>query len=433
MLFHVIWEFTDQSEDAEERSLSVFAQWTPPAGAEFQGFYAFADSSGGVAIIEVDSAATLARTTAPFVPWLTFTATPIIPIEEVARPSAPRPPRSATPSTDRSLRPRMTTYVALLRGINVSGRNKIAMAELRALVESLGNTGVQTYIQSGNVVLDSCRAQRREGRGRDHRRDRAGARPRRRRDRAHGGRDRRGAHREPAARARRRPGEIARDVPRRKPAASAVRALADVDRSPDEFAVVGREVFVHCPNGYGTTKLNNTFFEKRLGVAATTRNWRTVQTLAQHERKVRCRTCRSTRVEERTLSEPKWEQLSVDIEPFRVDVADDVIVDLAARLEATRWPQTIPGAGWDYGTDIEWLRDLCEYWRHEYSWARQQDMLNELPQVLVDCNGMQVHAIHATRRRPRPAPAGDHPRMAEHVLRDAQGDRPAERPRRARR
>ena len=65
MLFHVIWEFTDQSEDAEERSLGVFAEWTPPVGAEFQGFYAFADSSGGVAIIEVDSAATLARTTAP--------------------------------------------------------------------------------------------------------------------------------------------------------------------------------------------------------------------------------------------------------------------------------------------------------------------------------------------------------------------------------
>ncbi len=78
----------------------------------------------------------------------------------------------------------------------------------------------------------------------------------------------------------RRSGEVARDVPRREPAASAVRALVDVDRSPDEFAVVGREVFVHCPNGYGTTKLNNTFFEKQLGVAATTRNWRTVQTLA---------------------------------------------------------------------------------------------------------------------------------------------------------
>ncbi len=84
MLFHVTWQFTDQSEEAERRSLAVFSQWQPPAGAQFQGFYGFADGTGGVAIIEVDSAATLARTTAPWVPWLRFTATAILPIEESA-------------------------------------------------------------------------------------------------------------------------------------------------------------------------------------------------------------------------------------------------------------------------------------------------------------------------------------------------------------
>lgn len=82
MLFHVTWQFTDQSEEAERRSLEVFQQWQPPAGAEFQGFYGFADGTGGVAIVEVDSAATLARTTAPWTPWLMFQVTPIVPIEE---------------------------------------------------------------------------------------------------------------------------------------------------------------------------------------------------------------------------------------------------------------------------------------------------------------------------------------------------------------
>ena len=82
MLFHVTWQFTDQSEDSEKRSLGVFQQWQPPAGAEFKGFYGFADGSGGVALIEVDSAATLARTTSPWTPWLTFAVTPILPIEE---------------------------------------------------------------------------------------------------------------------------------------------------------------------------------------------------------------------------------------------------------------------------------------------------------------------------------------------------------------
>ena len=68
MLFHVTWEFTDESEESQQRSLQVFSKWQPPAGAEFKGFYGFADNSGGVAIIEVDSFATLARTTAPFTP-----------------------------------------------------------------------------------------------------------------------------------------------------------------------------------------------------------------------------------------------------------------------------------------------------------------------------------------------------------------------------
>jgi hypothetical protein len=82
MLFHVMWEFVDTTEEGEKRSLEVFSQWQPPEGADFHGFYGFADNTGGVAIIEVDSAATLARTTAPWVPWLRFTATPILPIEE---------------------------------------------------------------------------------------------------------------------------------------------------------------------------------------------------------------------------------------------------------------------------------------------------------------------------------------------------------------
>jgi hypothetical protein len=82
MLFHVTWEFSDNSEEDTRRSLAVFAAWQPPAGAEFKGFYGSADGRGGVAIIEADSAATLARTTAPWTPWLRFTVTPIVPIEE---------------------------------------------------------------------------------------------------------------------------------------------------------------------------------------------------------------------------------------------------------------------------------------------------------------------------------------------------------------
>ena len=84
MLFLVTWDFVDSSEEGERRSLEVFQNWNPPAGAEFKGFYGYADSTGGCAIIEVDSFATLARTTGPFVPWLQFNVKPLLTIEESA-------------------------------------------------------------------------------------------------------------------------------------------------------------------------------------------------------------------------------------------------------------------------------------------------------------------------------------------------------------
>ena len=82
MLFHVTWQFTDTSEDDIRRNLQVFSKWQPPDGVQFQGFYGFADGTGGVAIVEADSGETLFETTAPWTPWLRFTATPIIPIEQ---------------------------------------------------------------------------------------------------------------------------------------------------------------------------------------------------------------------------------------------------------------------------------------------------------------------------------------------------------------
>jgi uncharacterized protein (DUF1697 family) len=66
-----------------------------------------------------------------------------------------------------------------------------------------------------------------------------------------------------------------------RPAPARVRALDPERSAPDVFRVAGREVYLRCPNGYGRSKLSNAFFEQQLGVAATTRNWRTVTTLAE--------------------------------------------------------------------------------------------------------------------------------------------------------
>ena len=87
MLFHVTWDFIDASEAGQKRTLDLFSKWTPGPG-QFQAFYGFADGGGGVALIEAASAADLAKTIAPWTPFLKFTTRVILPVQESAEISA---------------------------------------------------------------------------------------------------------------------------------------------------------------------------------------------------------------------------------------------------------------------------------------------------------------------------------------------------------
>lgn len=84
MLFHVTWEFIDTSEAGSKRSLELFSKWEPGPG-QFQTFHGFADGTGGVALIEAASAADLAKTLAPWTPFLRFTAKVVVEMQESAQ------------------------------------------------------------------------------------------------------------------------------------------------------------------------------------------------------------------------------------------------------------------------------------------------------------------------------------------------------------
>ena len=90
--------------------------------------------------------------------------------------------------------------------------------------------------------------------------------------------------------------------------------------------------------------------------------------------------------------------------PFRIEVPDAVLADLRRRLLATRWPDSVEDAGWDYGTDLAFMRELCAYWAADYDWRAHERALNELPQFLLNLSGRDVHFIHARGRGPKPLP-----------------------------
>ena len=94
----------------------------------------------------------------------------------------------------------------------------------------------------------------------------------------------------------------------------------------------------------------------------------------------------------------------MDIEPFVIDVPQAVLDDLGARLADARWPDEIPGSGWDYGTNMAYLRDLVEYWRTEYDWRAQERSLNEFRHFRTTVDGLGVHFIHERGKGPDPFP-----------------------------
>jgi uncharacterized protein (DUF1697 family) len=171
----------------------------------------------------------------------------------------------------------MTVYVALLRGVNVGGRT-LEMKELVKLFESEKLREVRTYIQSGNVIFSTSERDVRNLKVRLQERI--------------------------AERFRLdvsvilRSREELRQVIENNPLLSSgsreverlhVTFLGDQPNgdpppvSPksghDEFRMAGKEVYLYCPGGYGKTVYSNSYFEKHLGVGATTRNWRTVEKL----------------------------------------------------------------------------------------------------------------------------------------------------------
>ncbi len=172
-------------------------------------------------------------------------------------------------------------HVALLRGVNVGGKNILPMRDLAAMFESCGCADVRTYIQSGNVLFTADAAL---------------------------------AARVPALIAKAIAARFRLDVPivtrtaaelaaivannpflvagadpktlhvvflRDQPSAARVSGL-DPDRSPpDEFRVRGREIYLCCPNGVGRSKLTAPYFDSQLATTCTARNWNTVLVLAE--------------------------------------------------------------------------------------------------------------------------------------------------------
>src|SRR5437660_3376962 len=89
-----------------------------------------------------------------------------------------------------------------------------------------------------------------------------------------------------------------------------------------------------------------------------------------------------------------------DIRPFRIDIPQTAVDDLRDRLARTRWPDELPGVGWDYGVPLAFAKEMAGYWRTGYDWRAQESRLNVFPQFTTSIDGQNVHFMHV--RSPEP-------------------------------
>jgi epoxide hydrolase len=94
----------------------------------------------------------------------------------------------------------------------------------------------------------------------------------------------------------------------------------------------------------------------------------------------------------------------VSMTPFRIDVPQAALDDLHDRLARTRWTDELPGAGWDYGVPLHYLRELAEYWRTSYDWRTQEARLNAFPQFTTTIDGQNIHFLHVRSAQPDALP-----------------------------
>jgi pimeloyl-ACP methyl ester carboxylesterase len=92
------------------------------------------------------------------------------------------------------------------------------------------------------------------------------------------------------------------------------------------------------------------------------------------------------------------------IVPFRIQVPDAVLSDLKSRLQRARFADEFPDAGWDYGTNLNYIRSLMTYWRDSYDWRAQERRLNRFTQFKTKINGLDIHFIHQKSKDPNAIP-----------------------------
>ncbi len=97
-------------------------------------------------------------------------------------------------------------------------------------------------------------------------------------------------------------------------------------------------------------------------------------------------------------------QHEAELEPFKIEIKQEIIDDLKSRLSRTRWPDEAKGAGWTQGTSLPFMKELVDYWLNKFDWRAQERRLNSFPQFMTEVKGWNIHFVHLKGKGSKPIP-----------------------------
>jgi hypothetical protein len=92
------------------------------------------------------------------------------------------------------------------------------------------------------------------------------------------------------------------------------------------------------------------------------------------------------------------------ISTFRIEITAEVVSDLRQRPKNTRWSYQMKGTNWEAGTDLDYLKDLVDYWRETYDWRKHETVLNQFARFKTEIDGIGIHFIYERGKGPNPFP-----------------------------
>lgn len=92
------------------------------------------------------------------------------------------------------------------------------------------------------------------------------------------------------------------------------------------------------------------------------------------------------------------------IKPFEINIPQSALDDLQERLKRTRWTDEAEGTGWSMGTNLDYMKQLADYWLHQYDWRKHERALNQFHQFKAEVDGVEIHFIHERGKGPNPTP-----------------------------